>query len=69
MADISKIILPDNTEYNVSDSTARSRLESISGLAHFAIDKANEANNKASAAVPNNDYITTAEINQIWEAN
>ena len=62
MADISKIILPDATEYSIKDSTARTS-------ATTAAATANNALNVANAAVPESDVITTAEINQIWEAN
>lgn len=62
MADISKIILPNNAEYDVKDTTARTN-------ASTAVTTANSALTVANAAVPTSDYITTAEINQIWEAN
>ena len=62
MADISKIILPDATEYNIKDSTARTSATTAAATASNALTVAN-------AAVPESDAITTAEINQIWEAN
>lgn len=62
MADISKIILPDATEYDIKDSTARASATTAAATASNALTVAN-------AAVPESDAITTAEINQIWEAN
>jgi len=62
MADISKIILPDATEYSIKDSTARTSATTAAATANNALTVAN-------AAVPESDAITTAEINQIWEAN
>ncbi len=62
MADISKIIVPGGSTYNIKDKTARTN-------ANSAQTKADNAYNLASAAVPASSIITTAQIEQIWEDN
>jgi hypothetical protein len=62
MANISKIVLPNGTTYNVKDTTARNRAETAKSVADTAL-------NKANLAVPLSDALTTSEINEIWEAN
>lgn len=83
MADISKIILPSGSEYDIKDTTARSNATSAMGaagsansransaysLASAAQTRANNAYNLANAAVPTSSIITTAQIEQIWEDN
>lgn len=62
MADISKIKVPGGSEYDIKDAAARTS-------ATTAVATADNALTVANAAVPESDAITTAEINQIWEAN
>lgn len=76
MADISKIILPSGSEYDIKDTTARSNATSAMGAAgsansraNSAYNLANSAYNLANAAVPASSIITTAQIEQIWEDN
>ncbi len=69
MADISKIVLPDGTQYNFKDSYSRISVIGLSDEIDQVDDNATWARQIAQAAVPSSDYITTEEINQIWEAN
>lgn len=76
MADISKIILPSGSEYDIKDTTARGNATSAMGAAGSANSRANSAYNLANsaytlanAAVPASSVITTAQIEQIWEDN
>lgn len=83
MADISKIILPSGSEYDVKDTTARSnatsaiatagsansRANSAYNLAYSAQTRANNAYSLAESAVPATSIITDAQIEQIWEDN
>lgn len=62
MADISKINLPNGSEYDVKDTTART-------TASAAQTRANSAYSLADSAVPASSIITTAQIEQIWEDN
>jgi len=76
MADISKIILPSGSEYDIKDMTARGDASAAMGVAggansraNSAYSLANSAYNLANAAVPASSVITTAQIEQIWEDN
>lgn len=76
MADISKIILPSGSEYDIKDTTARGDASAAMGVAggansraNSAYSLANSAYNLANAAVPASSIITTAQIEQIWEDN
>lgn len=69
MADISKIILPSGSEYDIKDTTARGTATTAMSVAGSANSRANSAYNLANAAVPASSIITTAQIEQIWEDN
>ena len=83
MADISKIKVPGGSEYDIKDSIARNACTNLNNrvtnveadastaynLSSSALSKAESAINLANQAVPTASYITTAQINQIWEDN
>ena len=83
MADISKIKVPGGSEYDIKDTTARGTATTANSKATSAINAANSAYNSAASArtrandayslaesaVPTSSIITTAQIEQIWEAN